>query len=130
MLQIYPNMKNNQHNRRELSVKGLKDASHLYEVERRAYHLERPGFRISELQISPTQSVPWHYHNYVQDTFYVIEGEIRLFLRDPKQEITLGPAEIYSVSPGRPHLVVNGGDKSATLLVLQGIGEYDYVPLV
>ena len=33
----------------------LKDASHLYEVERRALHLQRPGFRISELQLSPTQ---------------------------------------------------------------------------
>ncbi len=40
----------------------LKDASHLYEVERRVSHAERPGFRINELQISPTQKVPWHYH--------------------------------------------------------------------
>jgi hypothetical protein len=46
-------MKNNDHKRPDLLVKGLKDASHLYEVEHRAYHLERPGFRISELQISP-----------------------------------------------------------------------------
>jgi hypothetical protein len=30
----------------------------LYEVERRAYHAARPGFRITELQISPTQNVP------------------------------------------------------------------------
>jgi len=102
----------------------------MYEVERRAYHAERPGFRISELQISPTQSVPWHYHNSIQDTFYVIEGRIRLFLREPKQEILLGPGETYSVAPGRPHLVSNGGEASATFLVLQGIGEYDYVPLV
>ena len=102
----------------------------MYEVERRAYHAERPGFRISELQISPTQSVPWHYHNSIQDTFYVIEGRIRLFLREPKQEILLGPGETYSVAPGRPHLVSNGGEASATFLVLQGIGEYDYVPLL
>ena len=34
----------------------IKDASHLYEVERRARHAERPGFRISELQISATQN--------------------------------------------------------------------------
>ena len=47
----------------------LKDASHLYEVERRAYHLERPGFRISELQLTPTQTVPWHCHSNVSDTF-------------------------------------------------------------
>jgi len=108
---------------------GLKDASHLYEVERRAYHAKRPGFRISELQISPTQKVPWHYHNNVQDTFYVLDGHIRLFLQQPKQEVKLGPAETYSVAAGRPHLVTNGGDRSATFLVLQGIGEYDYVPL-
>jgi len=25
--------------------------------------------------------------------------------------------------------VINGGDTSATFLVLQGIGEYDFVPL-
>ena len=55
----------------------LKDASHLYEVERRVRHAERPGFRINELQISPTQQVPWHYHSHIRDTFYVLEGLIR-----------------------------------------------------
>ena len=107
-----------------------KDASHLDEVERRALHAERPGFRISELQISPTQKVPWHLHNNVQDTFYVIEGHIRLFMREPKEEVRLGPGDTYCVRPRRPHLVTNGGDCSATFLVLQGVGEYDYVPLV
>ena len=110
-------------------MEAVKDSSHLYEVERRARHAERPGFRVSELQISPTQSVPWHYHNHVQDTFYVLQGRIRLFLRDPREEVGLGPGETYSVTPRRPHLVTNSGDTSATFLVLQGIGEYDYVPL-
>jgi hypothetical protein len=64
-------------------MESLKDASHLYEVERRAQHAARPGFRIQELQIS-----------------------------------------------NRPHLVANGGERSATFLILQGIGEYDFVPLV
>src|SRR5262249_2996882 len=49
-------------------MEGVKDSSGLYEVERRAYHAARPGFRIAELQISPTQKVPWHYHNNVHDT--------------------------------------------------------------
>ncbi|PYN79774.1 MAG: cupin domain-containing protein [Candidatus Rokuibacteriota bacterium] len=107
----------------------VKDASHLYEVERRARHAERPGFRIQELQISPRQQVPWHYHNNVQDTFYVLQGRLRLFLRDPKEEVRLDPGETYTVPARRPHLVTNGGDASAVFLVLQGIGEYDYVPL-
>jgi len=108
----------------------MNDASRHYEVERRDLHAARPGFRISELQISPKQKVPWHCHTNVQDTFYVLAGSIRIFLRDPKEEVRLEPGQTYAVAPRRPHLVTNGGDASATFLVLQGIGEYDFVPLV
>jgi quercetin dioxygenase-like cupin family protein len=111
-------------------MEAVKDGSHLYEVEKRTFHAERPGFRINELQISPTQKVPWHYHNNIQDTFYVLKGNIRIFLRGPKEEVRLGPGQTFSVPPKRPHLVINGGESSATFLVLQGIGDYDFVPLV
>lgn len=107
----------------------VKDAAPLYEVERRAQYGARPGFRITELQISSTQKVPWHYHNNVQDTFYVIEGALRIFLQNPKEDVRLARGQTFSVPPGRPHLVTNGGDTSAVFLVLQGIGEYDFVPL-
>ena len=110
-------------------MKAIKHASQVYEVERRALHAERPGFRIREIQIGPAQGVPWHYHSNIQDTFYVIEGTIRLFLRDPKEEVRLSSGQSYCVGVGRPHLVRNGGETSATFLVLQGIGEYDFVPL-
>jgi mannose-6-phosphate isomerase-like protein (cupin superfamily) len=108
----------------------VKDASHLYEVERRAQHATRPGFRIVELQLSAKQKVPWHTHTNVSDTFYVLEGQMRLFLQHPKEEVNLKPGEVYVVRPTRPHLVTNGGTKSLTFLVLQGVGEYDYVPLL
>src|SRR5262249_19977050 len=110
-------------------MKGVKDSSGLYEVERRAYHAARPGFRIAELQISPTQKVPWHYHTNVHDTFYVVTGAIRIFLQRPKEEVRLTQGETYSVPPKRPHLVTNAGDTSAVFLVLQGIGDYDFCSL-
>ena len=93
-------------------------------------HAERPGFRITELQLSATQKVPWHTHTNVSDTFYVLDGQMRLFLQDPKEEVNLKPGEVYVVRPARPHLVTNGGKKSLTFLVLQGVGEYDFVPLL
>jgi quercetin dioxygenase-like cupin family protein len=108
---------------------GLTDASHLYEVERRARHCERPGFRITELQLSPAQTVPWHTHTNVSDTFYVLEGQMRLFLQNPKESVELNVGQTYAVAPGRPHLVTNAGTRSMTFLVLQGVGEYDYVPM-
>jgi quercetin dioxygenase-like cupin family protein len=55
-------------------MQALKDARPPYEVEHRAEHAARPGFRITELRISKARKVPWHYHNNVQDTFYVLQG--------------------------------------------------------
>jgi hypothetical protein len=51
-------------------------------------------------------------------------------MQDPKEDVRLKLGETYSVRAGRPHLVTNAGKTSATFLVLQGIGEYDFVPLV
>ena len=110
-------------------MEAVKDASLPYEVERRARHAERPGFRIAGLQISATQKVPWHRHTNVSDTFYVLDGQIRIFLREPKEEVRLLPGETYTVRPGRAHLVTNALATSATFLILQGIGEHDFVPL-
>ena len=83
----------------------IKDASALYEVERRARYGARPGFHITELQISPSQKVPWHYHNNIHDTFYVVEGTLRIFLQQPKEEVRLARGQTFSVPPKRPHLV-------------------------
>jgi mannose-6-phosphate isomerase-like protein (cupin superfamily) len=110
-------------------MEAVSNADHLYEVERRVRHAERPGFRISELQISPTQFVPWHSHTKISDTFYVVEGRVKLLLKDPVEEVLLDPGETYVVRKRRPHRVENAGSTSATFLVLQGVGEYDYVSL-
>jgi quercetin dioxygenase-like cupin family protein len=58
-----------------------------------------------ELQLSPTQKVPWHSHTNITDVFYVLEGHMRPFLQDPKEEVNLKPGEIHVVEAARPHLV-------------------------
>ena len=100
-----------------------------YEVERSARHAERPGFRINELQIGPNQEVPWHYHTKIRDTFYVLQGRVRIHLRGPEGEVCLGPGETTTVEAGRLHRVTNAGTGSAVFLNLQGMGEYDFIPL-
>lgn len=111
-----------------MKTEPIKNPNSLLEVERLVYHAERPGFRITELQLSPSQQVPWHCHTDVQDTFYVLQGRLRIFMRDPKENISLAPGETYAVAPCRPHLVTNAGEESVVFLVLQA-GEYDFVPL-
>jgi quercetin dioxygenase-like cupin family protein len=97
--------------------------------ERVARHAERPGFRISEIRLSPTQRVPWHHHSHIQDTFFVLSGSIRISLRQPDEQIELSVGESWGPTlAGRPHLVTNAGTVAATFLVLQGMGDYDFVP--
>jgi mannose-6-phosphate isomerase-like protein (cupin superfamily) len=107
----------------------VKEPARAYQVERRSHHAVRPGFRISEMQIGPTQTIPWHYHTRTQDTFYVLIGTIRIFTREPEEEVCLTVGQTYAVPPGRPHLVTNPGEVSAVFLVLQGMGEHDFVAL-
>lgn len=109
-------------------MKPQENSKRPYEVERSARHAERPGFRINELQIGPGQKVPWHYHTSVQDTFYVLQGRICVSLRDPEEQVQLARGQTYTVPPRRPHLVTNTGEGSAIFLVLQGFGEYDFIP--
>jgi mannose-6-phosphate isomerase-like protein (cupin superfamily) len=97
--------------------------------ERVGQHAERPGFHISEIRLSTTQRVPWHHHSSIEDTFYVLSGRIRITLQLPDEEIELGVGESWGpVRRRRPHLVTNSGTHPARFLVLQGMGDYDYVP--
>jgi quercetin dioxygenase-like cupin family protein len=99
-------------------------------AERVARHAERPGFLISEMRMAPTQRVAWHYHTNIQDTFYVLDGSVRITLRDPDEQVELQPGQSWGpVRPGRPHLVTNSGGGSVTFLVLQGIGDWDHIRL-
>ena len=94
-----------------------------------ANHAERPGFRISEIRLSPTQRVPWHRHSNIEDTFYVLAGRILITLQSPDEQIELSVGESWGPArPGRPHLVTNAGGEAASFLVLQGMGDYDFVP--
>lgn len=92
-------------------------------------YVQRPEFRISELRIGPTQEVPWHYHTAATDTFYVLEGGIRVSMQQPDEEVLLAPGEVFQIQPPRPHRVTNPGQQPAVYLLLQGIGEYDFVPV-
>jgi mannose-6-phosphate isomerase-like protein (cupin superfamily) len=105
-------------------------AGRTYEVERRVYHAVRPGFRIVEMQIGPTQTIPWHYHTKTQDTFYMLSGSIRIRMSEPDGQAVLAPGQSCTISTQRPHSVENSDGTSAVFLILQGIGEHDFIAMV
>ena len=61
---------------------------------RRVRYVEWSSFRSTELQIRPTKEILSQAHSQTQNTFSVLEGEIRVVLRDPKEEMRLRSADI------------------------------------
>jgi hypothetical protein len=45
------------------------------------------------------------------------------------RDLSRSTGESYVVAAGCPHSVENAGGTSAVFLILQGIGEHDFVPL-
>lgn len=80
------------------------------------------------LSLSGEQSVPWHYHNHVTDTFFCMDGPMIVETRSPDARHVLRAGNTLSVPPGVPHFVVGDGG-ACRFMIVQGVGEYDYVPL-
>jgi mannose-6-phosphate isomerase-like protein (cupin superfamily) len=53
-----------------------------------------------------------------------------LSCRSAHRKVELTSGQSFAVPPKRPHLVTNADDDPAVFLVLQGVGEYDFVPLI
>ncbi|HEY2879850.1 cupin domain-containing protein [Nocardioides sp.] len=61
--------------------------------------------------------VVWHDHADTDELFLVIEGHLRIQLRDPdERNITLGPGQLYVVPRGVEHCPVAEGDVAAMLI--------------
>ena len=109
-------------------TRALKSGAHLSAARHVATYAERPGFRIVEILIAEGQEIPWHSHSNITDTMYVLDGDLVVSVREPMEEVELGPGDTCVLGPGRPHRIVTKGPGLATFLVLQGLGEYDFVP--
>jgi quercetin dioxygenase-like cupin family protein len=100
-----------------------------YTIEDREVVAETPELRVSVLTLGPGQLIPWHCHSRVTDTFFCLEGEIRVETRAPRGAFRLKPGERCAVSAKHAHEVTNAGAGRARFLIVQGIGTYDYIPV-
>ncbi len=99
-----------------------------YEVRRRVTVAEVPGLRVRELALVPGQCVPWHHHTRITDTFFCMEGPMQVSTRDPDEHHVLAPGATLAVGPNTPHRVECVDDNPCRFMIVQGVGEYDYVP--
>lgn len=88
---------------------------------------ETSDLRVVEYVLGPGESLPWHRHSAVTDTFYCLEGLIQLAIREPAQRLVLHPGETYAVPANVVHQAGNAANGTSRYLLVQGIGKYDFV---
>ena len=91
--------------------------------------LETGDARVTLMTLAPGEGTPWHRHSAVTDTAFRLDGAVEVQAREPEEAIRLAPGIPCRMEPGRPHRVLNAGDGPCRLLLVQGVGTYDFVKL-
>jgi len=89
--------------------------------------MEGEDMRAVVLTLAAGQSVPWHYHTDITDSFVCIEGSLVVETRAPRETHVLSPGQRCEVPPKTAHYVHGKDGGACKFMVLQGVGEYDNV---
>jgi quercetin dioxygenase-like cupin family protein len=81
---------------------------------------------VKHLVLAPGQEVPWHFHNEVRDTFYVVRGPVTIYTSDPDAEVVVEAGHTFQTRERQPHRVFNASDHDVAALLIQGVGRYDF----
>ena len=82
---------------------------------------------VREYVLAPGESIPWHHHTEVTDHYYALEGTLRIDTRAPAVRRELNPGASATVAPPTAHHVSNSSGKPCRFLLIQGVGQYDFV---
>ena len=98
-----------------------------YKVDARETVADVPGLRVRKLTLGQGQCVPWHLHNEITDTFFCMNGPMRVETRDPDAEYILQAGETCAVPPNVAHYVSGVDHAPCKFMIVQGEGTYNYV---
>ena len=98
-----------------------------YEIAGREIVAEGADLRVQVLTLAGGQSVPWHYHSAITDSFVCLEGPMVVETRAPRNTYRLEPGQRCTVPPKTAHYVHGEKGGACKFLVIQGVGIYDFV---
>ena len=95
----------------------------------RAIHVVAKGsdVLVREYTLDPGEVIPWHRHTEVSDYYYGLEGVVVVETRDPAARHELAAGKVATVTPPTVHQVSNPGRQPCRLLLVQGVGQHDFV---
>ncbi len=72
------------------------------------YLMKGPRMNFALVQFQPGEDFQGHYHEVMEENFYILEGEVDIYVDGVKH--TLKEGQFIHIEPNEIHYVVNNGD--------------------
>lgn len=78
------------------------------------YLMKGPRMNYAVVQFQPGQDFPAHYHNVMEENFYIMEGEIDIVVDGKVNHLTKG--QFIHIEPNEVHYCVNNYDSPIVMI--------------
>lgn len=90
------------------------------------YLMKGPRMNFALVQFQSGQDFPAHYHNVMEENFFILEGEIDIVVDGKVNHMT--PGQLIHIEPGEVHYCINNSAASIKMVsVLAPFQEVDKV---
>ena len=78
------------------------------------YLMKGPRMNFARVQFQPGQDFKAHYHNVMEENFFILEGEIDIVVDGVVNHLKAG--DLIHIEPGEIHYVINNYDKPMKMI--------------
>jgi len=98
-----------------------------YKVRRIQVVAKGADVLVREYTLDPGEHIPWHHHSGVADYYYGLEGTVVIETRNPAARHEVRAGQAAQVAQPTAHHVSNPTSVPCRFLLIQGVGQYDFV---
>ena len=99
-----------------------------YSIQNRELIARAVGLKVQILTLAAGEEIPWHSHTIIDDNFFCMKGPMIIETRRPQNTHQLRPGQTLKVPSGKPHRVTGRFGGPCQFLLVQGVGEHDWIP--
>ncbi len=78
------------------------------------YLMKGPRMNFAIVRFNPGQDFKAHYHNVMEENFFILEGEVNVVVDGVVNHLT--PGQMIHIEPGEIHYVVNPYDQPVKMV--------------
>lgn len=82
------------------------------------YLMKGPRLNFAIVRFNPGQDFTAHYHNKMEENFYIVEGKIDIYVDDKKNTLTVG--QFIHIDPKEVHYVINNYNEPVVMVSVLG----------